>query len=144
MKVAIRKAAAYTIDSRALKKTCLKVLKAEGVRRDAVLCVSTITEAEMVDMNRRFLSRGEPTDVLAFPMGEESPHGYLLGDVVICPDYIYGKREEYGIEEGAELEFVTTHGVLHLLGYSDDDEGGAMVMDRRQRELLGLAGGEEG
>lgn len=143
MKVAIHEAAAHSINSRALKKACLKVLKAEGVRRDAVLCVSTVSEAEMVDMNRRFLSRGEPTDVLAFPMGEESPHGYLLGDVVICPDYIHGKWEEYGVEEGDELGFVTSHGVLHLLGYSDEDESGALEMERRQRRILSIAGREE-
>lgn len=143
MKVAVNRAAGQAMDIRAVKKTCLKVLRAEGVRRDALLSISAIAEAEMEEMNRRYLFREGTTDVLAFPMGEESGEGYLLGDVVICPDYVFKKWEEYEVEEGRELEFVTAHGLLHLLGYEDDDEQGALAMDRRQREILGLAGGEE-
>ena len=143
MKVAVNRAAGQAMDIRAVKKTCLKVLRAERVRRDALLSISAIDTAEMEALNRRYLFREGTTDVLAFPMGEKSGEGYLLGDVVICPDYVFKQREEYEVEEGRELEFVTAHGLLHLLGYEDDDEQGALAMDRRQREILGLAGGEE-
>ncbi len=139
--MAVNRAGAFDVDSRSLRKGCLKVMKAEKVRRDAVVSVSALDEAEISDLNRRYLSRPGPTDVLAFPLGEESKDGYLLGDVLICPDLVRARREDYGVEEGKEMEFVAAHGVLHLLGYRDDDEEGAARMERRLREILGMAGG---
>lgn len=129
------------LDARSLRKACIKALKSEGVRRDAVLSVSALKGEEMEELNRRYLDREGQTDVIAFPMGEESGEGFLLGDVVICPEYIAGRSKEYDVEEGRELEFVAVHGILHLLGYDDRDEEGALKMERRQREILGLPEG---
>jgi probable rRNA maturation factor len=140
VKVAVNQGDSGNREARSLRKACLKVLKAEGVRRDAVLSVSILGEKEMEDLNRRYLHVEGTTDVIAFPMGEEGGDGYLLGDVLICPHYVQGRREEYGVEEGREVEFVAAHGVLHLLGYDDEEEEGALRMDRRQREILGLSG----
>ncbi len=142
MKVAVNAATDIPVDARVLKKKCLQVLRAEGARGDAIVSITAVAEPEMEDLNRRFLGREGPTDVLAFPMDEEAEEGYLLGDVVICPAYVASKSVEYGVGEGMELGFVAAHGVLHLLGYRDDDEEGALEMDRRQREVLGLAEGE--
>jgi probable rRNA maturation factor len=119
----------------------MKVMRAEGVRKDAVLSISAMSENEIEELNRRYLSREGPTDVIAFPMGEESGDGFLLGDLAICPEYVALVKEEYAVEAGRELDFVVAHGVLHLLGYKDEDEEDASEMDRRQREILGM--GEE-
>jgi len=140
VKVAVNRPAAYRNHTRALKRAGRRVMKAEGVRKDALLSISLLSSREMSDINHRYLDREGPTDVLAFPMQEESAGAFLLGDVIICPDYVAVRKEEYGVAEGKELEFVAVHGILHLLGYEDDDEEGALVMDRRQREILGSAG----
>ena len=137
MRVALNRGCS-SIDARALKKTCMKVMRAEGVRKDAVLSISAMSEKEIEELNRRYLSREGPTDVIAFPMGEKSEEGFLLGDVAVCPEYVAALREDYAVEAGRELEFVVAHGVLHLLGYEDEDEEDASRMDRRQREILGM------
>ena len=139
MKVKVNRAAASAIKGRAVRRSCLKVMRAERVRRDAIVSISELEEEEMSDLNRRYLCRQGPTDVLAFPLGEESREGYLLGDVLICPGYVEACRDEYGVETGRELEFVAAHGVLHLLGYEDEDEEGTALMQRRLRDILGLA-----
>jgi probable rRNA maturation factor len=139
LKVKVNRTAASAIKGRAIRRSCIKILKAEGVRRDAIVSLSELGEEEISELNQRYLSRRGPTDVLAFPLGEESREGYLLGDVLICPGYVEARREEYGVERGRELEFVAVHGVLHLIGYEDDDEEGAALMERRTREILGLA-----
>ena len=143
MKVAVNMNAAYRSHTRALKRAGLKVMKAEGVRRDALLSISLLSPQDISDINRRYLGREGPTDVLAFPMQEESAGGFLLGDVIMCPEYIAERKEEYGVDEGRELEYVAAHGILHLLGYEDDDEESSHAMDRRQREILGVAGEDE-
>ncbi|MDD3718604.1 MAG: rRNA maturation RNase YbeY [Actinomycetota bacterium] len=142
MKVTVNRAGAPGVNPRAIRKSCMKVMRAEKARKDAVVSVSALDEAEISVLNLRYLSRQGPTDVLAFPLGEESEEGYLLGDVVICPEKVMSRREEYGVERGRELEFVAAHGVMHLLGYEDDDEEGAEIMERRLREILGLPGGD--
>lgn len=140
MRVAVNGAAAYQVDARALRKACVRAMKAEGVRRDAELSVSIVSEGEMSELNQRYLHREGPTDVLAFPMREEDTRSFLLGDVILCPDFVRERKNQYDVIDGKELEFVAVHGVLHLLGYEDEEEEDALAMTRRQREILVGAG----
>lgn len=123
--------------SRRLRRSCLKALRREGAPRRTVVSVTAVGEEEMEALNGRYLGRESPTDVLAFPMGEESEEGYLLGDVVVCPPYVEAHRDDYGFERGRELELVTVHGILHLLGYDDSDAAGEEMMRRKAMEVLG-------
>jgi probable rRNA maturation factor len=143
MRVAINIVSDRPVNSRILRRVCLKVMKAEKVRSDVIISISVITEGDIERMNRKYLNVEGPTDVMAFPMGEDSREGFLIGDVLICPEIIEKWRENYDVEGGRELEFVVAHGVLHLLGYGDNDEEGSINMDRRQREILGLPRGKK-
>lgn len=138
MEVAVNVSTGQVVDLRAVRKVCLKVMKAEGIRRDAVLSLTAVDEEGMRELNQRYLERDCVTDVLAFPMQEESADGFLLGDVIICPEFIQKEKGQYYVAAGKELEFVAAHGVLHLLGYEDEDAEGWRRMDTRQREILGL------
>lgn len=69
-------------------------------------------------LNRRFLKKDAPTDVLSFPIGEKSADGkFYLGDIVISVPQAYkqGFSQNHGLER--ELEFLVIHGFLHLLGF---------------------------
>jgi probable rRNA maturation factor len=134
------------------------VLEEEGVRGDAELSMLFVDEGAMTDLNKRFLGRDEPTDVLAFPIDEEpveggrSPDsggtgpGYvpaepsdlptLLGDVVICPKVAERNAPEHAGTFDDEMALLVVHGILHLLGMDHEDEGEAEVMERREQELL--------
>lgn len=141
MKVAVNNSCGRTLDVKALRRACLMILRAEGVREDAVLSLTAVDEEEIEELNRRYLNRKGPTDVLSFPMDEECEEGYLMGDVIICPQVVLEGGRRYGVDEARVLEFVAAHGVLHLLGYDDKDQNGWEEMDIRQREILGLPGG---
>jgi probable rRNA maturation factor len=134
------------------------VLKAEGVRGDAELSLLFVDSEVITDLNRRFLGKEEPTDVLAFPIDEEGPESgrhpdsggsgpgvtmnepsdlpVLLGDVVICPEVAKRNAPEHAGTYDDEMALLVVHGILHLLGmdHADDDE--AEAMERRERELL--------
>lgn len=69
-------------------------------------------------LNRRFLKKDAPTDVLSFPIGEKSADGrFYLGDIVISVPQAHKQcsSQNYGLER--ELELLTIHGFLHLLGF---------------------------
>ena len=143
MKVAVNNRCGLKLDEKALKKACLSVMRAERVRKDAVLSLSALDEKEMEELNRRYLKRDGPTDVIAFSMGEDCEQGYLMGDVLICPQVILDRLRQYEVDEERVLEYVAVHGVMHLLGYEDEDEKDWEDMDRKQREILGLPEGRK-
>lgn len=146
MRVLVNRRSRSPVDAAKLRSVCLRALREEGARPDAMVSVTALSEREMREFNRLYMGRDGATDVLAFAMGEESGGDFLLGDVLVCPAYVHRHRERYGTEKGKELELVAVHGLLHLLGYSDEDEEGAETMDRRAREILrlGKIGGRRG
>jgi len=121
-----------------LRRSCRRAMRQEGAPRRSVVSLTAVGEDKMRELNQRYLGRKGPTDVLAFPMGEETGEGYLLGDVVVCPPFVAAHREDYGVPPGRELELVAVHGVLHLLGYDDADPGGEEKMRSRAAEIMGI------
>jgi probable rRNA maturation factor len=84
-----------------------------------------------------------PTDVLSFPMdelrpgseGQLTPAG-LLGDIVVCPQVAAAQAETAGHEMINEILLLTTHGVLHLLGFDHAEPDEEKEMFGLQREIL--------
>lgn len=112
------------------------VLRQEGAPPGTELSIALVSGEEMAELNEKYLGRKGPTDVLSFLMQEQEEEAYLLGDVIICPDEVLRRGDEYGVEPGGEVPLVLTHGILHLMGYDDEEEEAHLKMDSRQRELL--------
>jgi probable rRNA maturation factor len=133
------------------------VLAEEGVRGDAELSMLFVDEAAIADLNKRFLRRDGPTDVLAFPIDEEPVEGgrspdsggtgpgftgepddlpTLLGDVVICPAVAFRNASQRSGNYDDEVALLVVHGVLHLLGMDHEVDSDAEVMEQRERQLL--------
>jgi probable rRNA maturation factor len=81
--------------------------------------------------------------VLAFPMDElrpglvnEEPEEGVLGDLVLCPDVAARQGESAGHGAAAEVELLTVHGILHLLGYDHAEPEEHRVMFGLQDEIL--------
>ena len=92
-------------------------------------------------INRDYLDRDWPTNVISFAMQEGEGAGVqpqLLGDVIISTERTASDAAEAGLPFEHELWFLLLHGVLHLLGY--DHERGSDVeaerMEAREREIF--------
>ena len=90
-----------------------------------------------------------PTDVMSFPMDElrpgrdeQDPDEGVLGDIVLCPSVAAKQAHDAGHATEEELLLLTTHGILHLLGYdhAEPDEETEMFELQRQLLLTFLAG----
>jgi probable rRNA maturation factor len=85
-----------------------------------------ITSAEAVQaLNRQFVGKNAPTDVLAFPTLDDSSatepgEPPYLGDVIIAYPVAAEQAGKAGHSTLVELQLLTIHGVLHLLGYDHD------------------------
>jgi probable rRNA maturation factor len=85
---------------------------------DPELTLAFVNNSAIQDLNRRFLDEDAPTDVLSFPIGEKGADGnYYMGDIIISVPQANTQRlpKKHSLER--ELEILTVHGFLHLLGY---------------------------
>jgi probable rRNA maturation factor len=125
-----------SFDGLALKRILRSVL-AEAVG-SAELSVAVVGDAEMQQINRTFLGRDHPTDVMAFPYSTEEDH--LEGEVVINADEALRQaaQRSHGAED--ELQLYAVHGVLHLLGYDDADVEQRKRMHERELSILAAWG----
>lgn len=116
------------VDADDLVALARHVLAERRVPDDMEVSLLLVDEATIAGLNRQHLGHEGPTDVLAFPIdepGESPPAGpAILGDVVVCPAVAHRQAEERGGAPHAELQLLTVHGLLHLLGmdHAEPDE----------------------
>ena len=133
----------HKISLKKTKQTVQVILNALGCP-DSELSILIVDDPQIEELNRQYLDRKGPTNVIAFAMREGdfsdlSPH--LLGDVVISTDT--AAREAKNAALGFEQRFneLLIHGILHLLGYDHEtDEEEARVMEAKSCELMDLLG----
>ena len=109
----------------------------------AELSVILVDEGAMERLHVQWMDEPGPTDVLSFPMDElrptpdgKDPAPGLLGDVVLCPAVAERQGRAAGHGTEAELELLTTHGILHLLGYDHAEPAQEREMFTLQDRLL--------
>lgn len=97
----------------------------------------------MTDLHVRHMDEPGPTDVLSFPMDELLPGDNLsvtpegiLGDIVICPEFAEAQAQKAGHPAMNEILLLTTHGILHLLGFDHAEPDEEAQMFGLQREIL--------
>ena len=119
------------------------ILGAMHVSPDAELAIVLVDEGAMEALHVQWMDEPGPTDVLSFPMDElrpgtddaPTPPG-LLGDIVLCPQVAETQALAAGHSTLDELLLLTTHGLLHLLGFDHAEPEEEREMFGLQRELL--------
>ena len=96
-------------------------------------------DAELRRLNRRFLGKNYPTDVLSFPAG---PGLGELGELAISAPRAAEQAREFGHAVEEEIRILMLHGVLHLTGMDHERDRGAMARaEVAWRKKLGLPAG---
>ena len=119
------------------------VLEKMHVAPEAELAILFVDEAAMEELHLKWMDEPGPTDVLSFPMDElrpgtperQTPAG-LLGDIVVCPTVAARQAQAAGHSAEEEMLLLTTHGILHLLGYDHAEPEEEKEMFALQRQLL--------
>jgi probable rRNA maturation factor len=118
------------VDVRRLADLSRFVLDRLRVHPQAELCIKVVDPDTMAEINEHWMGHEGPTDVLSFPMDElrpgmvgEDPVEGVLGDMALCPQVAERQateareRGQRGYTTTDELDLLTVHGILHLLGY---------------------------
>ena len=143
MSVDIHNETDIEVDERELVDLSRYVLDAMHVNKRAELAITLVDEAAMETLHVQWMDLPGPTDVMSFPMdelrpgtaAEPSPEG-VLGDVVLCPSVAARQAVDAGHTTAEELLLLTTHGILHLLGYDHAEPEEEREMFELQRQLL--------
>ena len=110
--------------------------------RDGELSILIVDDPEIAGLNKRYLSRSGPTNVIAFPMREgpfQEINPNLLGDVVISVETAAREAEGNNMSVESRFDQLLIHGILHLLGFDHEKTSEqAKTMRIKEEELLKL------
>ena len=143
MSIEINNESAVPVDEPALQRLAIYALDQMKVHPDADLAIVLVDEAAMEQLHVQWMDEPGPTDVLSFPMDELrpgsedslSPAG-LLGDIVVCPQVAIAQAQTAGHSPLEEMLLLTTHGILHLLGFDHAEPEEEKEMFGIQRDIL--------
>ncbi len=100
-------------------------------------------DKKILDLNHTWLGQSKSTDVLSFPIIDEtffdvSNECIELGDIVISVPTAIRQAKENKIDLFRELKWLATHGFLHLLGWDHSDEESLEKMLLIQEQLIDI------
>ncbi len=115
----------------------LRELAARYRLADPEVTLAFVGDRAIRTLNRKWMKKDRPTDVLSFPLGEKAPDGrYYLGDIVIAVPVAARQARGKGHALDRELRLLAIHGYLHLLGY---DHSAGIEEEERKAHRLYLA-----
>ncbi|MBM7830720.1 putative rRNA maturation factor [Agromyces cerinus] len=143
MSIEINNESAIEVDEAAIQRLAVYALDAMHVHPDAEIAIVLVDEGAMEQLHVQWMDEPGPTDVLSFPMDElrpgtddaPTPAG-LLGDIVLCPQVAEAQARAAGHPLIDELLLLTTHGILHLLGFDHAEPAEEKEMFGVQRDIL--------
>jgi len=125
----------FQLEETDIQAVLIHAMAVMRVHPAADVAVVLVDEEAMEQLHLQWMGEPGPTDVLSFPMdelrpgrdGEVSEEG-ILGDIVLCPSVAAHQAEAAGHSVMTELQMLTVHGLLHLLGYdhAEPDEEAEM------------------
>ncbi|HLS25992.1 MAG TPA: rRNA maturation RNase YbeY [Beutenbergiaceae bacterium] len=143
MSTEITNESGYALDETEFAALARFVLDEMHVHPQAEVEIRFVDTGVMSELNRQWMDEDGPTDVLAFPIDElrpgtpEEPSAEgVLGSIVLCPPVAVEQARQAGHSADEEMLLLTTHGLLHLLGYDHAEEAEEKEMFALQRRLL--------
>jgi probable rRNA maturation factor len=136
-----------SIDRRSVRRAMSRIMKYLYCS-DKVISLLFVDDKEIREINRLYLSRDYPTNVISFSLtegefGDINPD--ILGDIVISAETAFKDAVESGIEFNDELAFLMIHGTLHLLNYDHENASvdKTQEMKKKEQELFYMLQGYE-
>jgi probable rRNA maturation factor len=145
MAIDVNNESGWEFDEKAVLDIARYALQRMRIHPLSELSVIAVDAAAMEQLHIQWMDEPGPTDVMSFPMDElrpgkddkEPPQG-LLGDIVLCPEVAKNQGEaastRHSMDE--ELQLLTVHGVLHLLGYDHEEADEKAEMFGLQKVIL--------
>ncbi len=130
MSIDVNNESGTEVDEQAILDIARYALARMRIHPLSELSVIVVDAGAMEQLHIQWMDLPGPTDVMSFPMDELRPRPRTrrsprrgLGDIVLCPEVAAKQGAEaptrHTMDE--ELQLLTVHGVLHLLGYDHEE-----------------------
>ena len=138
MKIDLENKTNYKLDEARLISLADFSLTKLGIHPDSELGIRLVNEIEMEELHQKWMNLSGATDVMSFPMDEVKPDSAsngpgIIGDIVLCPEFAAKNGKQ---STDLEIELLTVHGVLHLLGFDHEEIEDELVMFKMQEDFL--------
>lgn len=138
MKIDLENKTNYQLDEAHLISLADFSLTKLGIHPDSELGIRLVNEIEMEELHQKWMNLSGATDVMSFPMDEIKPYSAsygpgIIGDIVLCPEFAAKNGKQ---STDLEIELLTVHGVLHLLGFDHEEIEDELVMFKMQEDFL--------
>lgn len=126
------------LDTREIRKFTQGVLNLLGCDRKELSLV-LVNDRQIAQINRDYLGRDKPTNVISFAMAEgefgDMETG-LLGDVIVSVDTAFRHAADSGADPLDEVRYLIIHGILHIAGFDHETGAGGREMRKKEAEIF--------
>lgn len=142
MKIGLRNLTRFSVPAAEIRGDLIRIRSFPLIRtRPEALGVVFIAPDESRRLNKRYLGKSGPANVLAFRYPTEA-------EIILTPSVVRREAKALGIPIARHFRRMAAHGFLHVLGYHHESSPGAARRFRRVElsllKRLGLAGGRAG
>jgi probable rRNA maturation factor len=123
------------VDSRVLrgiKNAVRRTLRSEKRSNPGEITVCLVDDRQMTRLNKYYLRKNRPTDVIAFTTGKRP----FAADIAVSVSTAASNAKIFKTSLPYELLLYAVHGVLHVLGYDDNTERLRGIMQRKAEGIL--------
>ena len=116
----------------------MRILSALECHNDTELSISIVGDKSIRIINRDYLSKDRPTNVISFSLQEGDYAGInpnTLGDVIISADTALREAQEGDMTHFERISFLLLHGILHLCGFDHERSGEQEAQRMEQKEI---------
>lgn len=131
-----------SIPPEVVEQAARAALEHQAAPAHAEVTVVLSNDVQLRELNLQWMGINAPTDVLSFPAEETDPEtgAPYLGDVVISVETAQRQAARAGHSVEAEVQLLTVHGILHLLGHDHAEPEEKARMWAAQSEILARLG----
>ena len=109
----------------------------EEKKRDSVVNLKIVGNAEMQKLNKEFRNKDRTTNVLSFTNDDLSKDVTKnIGDIAISYDFVKQEAKDNGKSFSDHVIHMLVHGIYHILGYDHEDDISAEVMESKEIYIL--------
>lgn len=96
------------------------------------ISIALVDDRTIRELNRVYRKKDKITDVLSFEIKDK----YILGEVLICLAQARRQAEDKKNTYKSELQLLTIHGILHLLGYDHEKSKAAALKQESAEQVV--------
>ena len=118
-----------------IRKLARQIIKFEAKnKRNIAINICFVDDCCIKNLNWRFLGKDNATDVLAFE--NSSLEDDFQADVIVSTQTAVKNSKNFKTTPEYETRLYVTHGILHLLGYNDNNKRTQALMRQAESKYV--------